>query len=273
MNTNFSEQLWIDFDLEIEFFLRYLVGWLVYNAAKDKPEQRNFHEGQYWSYNSYPEYSKLLPGFSQKQIRTITARAIKGGLLVIGHFNKKKYDNTNWYTLTEKGWSYFPREAGKLYPASSVDSDSGDSELDTPAQTGRPPAQTGRPIPKDLNSLGSNINITTTSSKLKVNELMRELIEVYRQEFPNNPQPHKTLLSTSLEKVLRTLINRWPEADPNKNAITPDSFRRYMVGLKQLSPKFALGEYETPNGTRKKNGLETFARWNTFVKFLENQYS
>lgn len=272
MNTNFSEQLWIDFDLEIEFFLRYLVGWLVYNAAKDKPEQRNFHEGQYWSYNSYPEYSKLLPGFSQKQIRTITARAIKGGLLVIGHFNKKKYDNTNWYTLTEKGWSYFPREAGKLYPASSVDSDRSDSDLDIPAQTGRPPAQTGRPIPKDLNSLGSNINITTTS-KQQLNQLMKELIQVYRETFPNNPQPHPRLISTTLQKTLQTLIKRWPEAEPNGKPIEVNTFRRYLELLRDTAPKFSLGEYTTQDGRKKKNNMETFCRWNTLVNFLENQYS
>lgn len=274
MYVNFSEQLAIDFDLEVEYFLRNLVGWIGSNAAKDSPDHRNFHEGHYWSFNSYPEYAKLIPVFSKKQIRTVTARAIKGELLKVSNFNRKKYDNTNWYTLTEKGWTYFEREAKKIYADWFVDSNKADEELTTPAQTGRPPAQTGRPIPLKANSLSSiNTNTTTGSSKQKPTELMRELIEVYREEFPNNPQPHKTLLSTSLEKVLRGLIKRWPEADPCKRPINPESFRQYMKALKSLSPQFALGEYETKNGRKKKNGLETFCRWDNFVKFLENQYS
>ncbi len=277
MYVNFSEQLWIDFDLEVEYFLRHIVSWLGYNASKDNPEHRNFHEGQYWSFNSYPEYAKRLPGFSSKQIRTITARAIKGGLLIVGHFNKKKYDNTNWYTLTEKGWKYFEREARKLYPDSFVDSDNGDTELDTPAQTGRPPAQTGRPIPIKPNSLGSNNTITTSarssSSKSKPTEFMREMIDVYRETFPNNPQPHPRLISTSLQKTLQTLIKRWPEADPNGSPLDIPAFRRYMIAMRDYAPNFSLSEYTTAAGRKKKNGMETFCRWDTLVKFLENQYS
>ena len=259
MITNFCEQLWLDFDLEVAVLLENFAAWIRFNASKRNPKDRNFHEGRYWTYDSYCEYGKRFQGWSPQTIRRIIKRAVDGGLLIKGNFNQKGYDNTNWYAITDTGLQYFPALR--------------DITLNTLVENDKTPVEIDRPIPKDLNSLGSNINITTTSSKLKVNELMRELIEVYRQEFPNNPQPHKTLLSTSLEKVLRTLIKRWPEADPHKQAITPESFRRYMLGLKQLSPKFALGEYETPSGTRKKNGLETFARWNTFVKFLENQYS
>lgn len=153
MQINFSEQLAIDFDLEVEYFLRNIVGWIVYNAAKDNPKNRNFHENQYWTHNSYPEYAKLIPVFSKKQIRTVSSRAIKGGLLKIGHFNKKKYDNTNWYTLTIKGWNYFEKEAKKLYPEWFDDHRKIDGDLNTPAQMGTTPAQMGRPIPINPNSL------------------------------------------------------------------------------------------------------------------------
>jgi hypothetical protein len=123
----------------------------------------------------------------------------------------------------------------------------------------------------------SSINTTNSSSTSKSKEknvnIYRELIDVYRTEFPNNPQPHPKVISTSLQKTLQTLVKRWHELDPESKPLTPDTFRRYLMALKSLAPKFSLGEYETPNGNRKKNSLETFARWNTVVKFLENQYS
>ena len=108
MITNFSEQLWIDFDLECAVFLENLVAWIRFNASKDKPEDRNFHDGKYWSYNSYPQFAKLFSGWSAKTIRTIINRCVKNDLLTVGNFNKKHYDNTNWYTLTDKAWEYFP---------------------------------------------------------------------------------------------------------------------------------------------------------------------
>jgi hypothetical protein len=102
---------------------------------------------------------------------------------------------------------------------------------------------------------------------------LRELIEVYRQTFPDNPQPHKTLISTSLQRTLSSLVQHWPRIDPNGNPITVAAFRNYLSMLKSNAPKFSLGEYLTPDGNKKKNNLETFARFNTVVKFLENAYS
>ena len=257
-------------DAEVCIFIANLASWLNTNYSKDNPDHRNFHEGRYWSYNSYPEFSKYFGFWSAKVVRTIISRALKLGLIMIGNFNKKKYDNTNWYTLSDKALDYYPVLKGKL--------------LNTPAQTVSTPAQMGRPIPEDLNSLRSNINITTSEScdspaaATKVSkknnlELMWGMIAAYRETFPDNPQPHPRVISTTLQKTLQTLIKRWPELDPEGKPITVESFSRYLRLLYDTAPKFSRGEYVTESGNKKKNNLETFARWNTIVKFLENSYS
>lgn len=281
MITNFNEQLAIDFDIEIAVFLENLIYWLKFNSSKDDINQRNFYDGRYWSYNSYTELSKLFPIWSPKTMRTIIARCVKHDLIAIGNFNHKKYDNTNWYTLSDKALTYFPYVAAKLYPASSSEVSAAGPELYTPAQTGRTPAQTGRPIPtlptiKENNTTNSefaNSPAAATKPKKQPSVELRELIEVYRQEFPNNPQPHPKVISTTLQKTLSSLVKRWPELAPDGKPLSADTFRRYLIALKGGAPKFALGEYVTQSGNRKKNNLETFARWNTVVKFLENQYS
>lgn len=257
MIANVTEQLWIDFDLDIAVFLDTLSYWVKKNAAN----QKHFYDGRYWSYNSYPAFTKMFPGWKIETIRRIIRNCVKNELIVIGNYNKRTYDNTNWYSLTDKAIQYYPVMSGLL--------------LDTPVETNRPPVETNRPIPKLLSTNKNTTNSSSrkSTSKANPNELMRELINVYREEFPNNPQPHQTLISTSLEKVLRTLIKRWPEAEPQGLPITAKGFRRYMVGLRTLTPKFALGEYVTKDGNKKKNSMETFCRWNTFVKFLEDQYS
>jgi len=105
------------------------------------------------------------------------------------------------------------------------------------------------------------------------NHELMELIDIYRQVFPDNPQPHKRVIATRLRTALATLRNRWPELDPEGKPLTLDAFTLYLTLLKTRAPRFSLGEYTTPDGRTKKNSLETFVRWNTVVKFLEDSYS
>lgn len=127
---------------------------------------------------------------------------------------------------------------------------------------------------KNTNSESENSPIAATGNKKSSQGVeLRELIDAYKEVFPDNPQPHDRVIATSLEKTLRTLMKRWPELDPQRRQITPDAFKRYLNHLRESAPKFALGTYQTANGATKKNNLETFARWNTVVKLLEGAYS
>jgi hypothetical protein len=261
MITNFNEQLATDLnEIEVPVFIENLAYWIRKNAANEK----HLHEGRYWSYNSYPAFRKLYPFWSEQTIRRIIKRAVKADLLIIGNFNKKKFDNTNWYTLTDKALAYFPALSGLV--------------LYTPVEIDRRSVEIDRPIPKDLTTSNIINNITSkpSSSKEKPQKskaLMEEMIAAYRDEFPDNPQPHPKVISTSLQKTMQTLIKRWPELDPGGNPLDINAFRRYLNLLRTTAPKFSLGEYVTEDGNRKKNNLETFCRWNTIVKFLESAYT
>ena len=130
------------------------------------------------------------------------------------------------------------------------------------------------PSSSSINTTNSDSSKTSKSTaKAKPNLALMQLIDVYREVFPNNPQPHNRVIATSLHKTLSTLVKRWSELDPDGHPLTLETFKKYLEMLRDRAPKFSLGEYETANGTRKKNSLETFARWNTVVKFLENAYS
>ena len=265
MNLTINEQLMNDTkDANLCIFIANLSTWIKFNASKKDPEERNFHEGRYWSYNTIQDFVKYFGFWSTKNIRTIIANCIKLDLITTNTFNKKKYDNTIWYSLTDKGLSYYPVLRDLI--------------LNRLADSGKSLADSGNAIPEELNSLSSNNTITTTSSsnsksKTKPKELMQEMIQAYREIFPDNPQPHPRTIATSLQKTLQTLIKRWPEADPDKKPFDIAGFKRYLNGLRTFAPKFSLGEYETKDGNKKKNNMETFCRWNTFVKFLEDQYS
>lgn len=342
MNTIATEQLWIDFGLDSAVFLDFIAHWVHLNASNKQP--RNYNEGRYWTYNTLDALHSIFPGWPKETIRNIIRKCVKNGLLIVGNFNKKKFDRTNWYSLSDLSLKYYPKLSHLIQQ--TPDNPGGVSCGDFTARCGK----SNTPIPKRLTSL-SNINITNSefdnshsssnvdrvksdysgncnyddleatdavntvdydtrsgyqknqnekgaclskpeqvsesrqctrapqgkSSSIKAgkggNAMLMELIDVYRKEFPNNPQPHARVIATSLQRTLLTLIKKWPELDPNGNPLTPQAFQKYLSLLRTTAPKFSLGQYQTPSGNFKKNSLETFARWNTVVKFLENAYS
>jgi hypothetical protein len=342
MRASVTEQLWIDFDLDTAVFLDTISYWIKQNASNKQP--RNFKDGRYWTYNTQEALAKMFPGWKRESIRRIIRNCVKNGLLIVGNYNKKGYDRTGWYSLTDKSIQYYtglsvimqlkpdnpiPDSCGdsnqacvgsnqaipKLLPTvsninitnsefnNSHSSDNlaneqkadyldDDEELNLHSQKGLNGSavvdksdyhnnqQTKRTVltKKDHNS-GIKENNSCSEQKARskkavnTNDELMAYIDVYREIFPNNPQPHKRVIATSLQKTLRTLIKRWPELDPNGKTLSVDAFRRYLQMLKLNAPKFSLGEYITQEGNRKKNNLETFARWNTVVKFLENAYS
>lgn len=69
--------------------------------AKNKANQRHFHQGRYWTYNSAKAFTELFPYWSASQIRRILAKLIEDGALITGDFNANPYDHTKWYALNE----------------------------------------------------------------------------------------------------------------------------------------------------------------------------
>ncbi len=277
MIANVNEQLWVNYDLDTAVFLDTIAYWIKKNA--DNKEPRNFHEGKYWTYNSLDAYTKMFPGWSKDILRRIIRNCVKNGLLLVGNFNRKGYDRTGWYSLTDKAIEYYPnlKDIVQEHPDSPEPASCGGSTTSSGRSTTAIPtllpSSSNNTITTTSESCDSSAAATKANKKKITHSFMLALIAVYREIFPDNPQPHPRTISTSLEKTLQTLIKRWPEIQPNGNDLDLDSFRRYMQALRNLAPKFALQEYTTKDGHKRKNNMETFCRWNTLVKFLENQYS
>lgn len=57
------------------------------------------HDGKKWIYNSYPEWQKQFPFWSLITIKRTIYSLEKQKLLVVGNYNKAKFDKTKWYTI------------------------------------------------------------------------------------------------------------------------------------------------------------------------------
>ena len=60
----------------------------------------NFHEGRYWTYNTYENWQKTnFRFFSLRTLKRIFKKLFDEKILIKDNFNKKKYDRTLWVTI------------------------------------------------------------------------------------------------------------------------------------------------------------------------------
>ena len=57
------------------------------------------HEGRKWTYNTYQEWQKQFPFWSERTIRRAIKNLEENGYLLVGNFNKLSFDKTKWYTI------------------------------------------------------------------------------------------------------------------------------------------------------------------------------
>lgn len=80
-----------------------LIDEFNYQISRNKANDRNFHDGRYWTYNTQKAYVEIFPYFNRDQIKRIIARLISNDILLKGNYNENPYDRTNWYAFSDKG--------------------------------------------------------------------------------------------------------------------------------------------------------------------------
>jgi hypothetical protein len=71
--------------------------WTQTNAAKES----NYHNDRFWFYGTPEYFSNFFIYLTGRQIKYALSNLIKGGAILKGNFNKKGYDKTNWYSLSD----------------------------------------------------------------------------------------------------------------------------------------------------------------------------
>lgn len=71
--------------------------------AKNQANGVNFHDGDYWTYNSMKAFTELFPYLSRKRIEKALNHLRDEGIIKTGNYNQSTYDRTLWYAFTQKG--------------------------------------------------------------------------------------------------------------------------------------------------------------------------
>lgn len=76
-------------------FIQQIHYWIEVN----KRDNKNNYDGYHWTYNSYPEWQKQFPFWSEATIKRTVYRLESKGLLVSSNYNKRGFDKTKWYRI------------------------------------------------------------------------------------------------------------------------------------------------------------------------------
>lgn len=113
-NTDLAEKYGIEKALIIDYFAY----WVVENMRNEK----NFHEGRYWVFNSASALSEKFHYISRRTMNQKLQELEADGILISGNFNKNKFDRTKWYSFRDEyAWLLDEHRSSAEIAASSGD--------------------------------------------------------------------------------------------------------------------------------------------------------
>lgn len=110
MNYTFNAEIARKFGVNEAIFIQHLYWW----QEKNKADNRNFYTTEinrpngektqvsgYWTYNSMKSFTEVFPFWTHRQIQTIIESCRAKEIIYTTQLNRKKYDKTLWYLLSE----------------------------------------------------------------------------------------------------------------------------------------------------------------------------
>ena len=77
--------------------LQGMAAWI----SKNRANERHFHDGRWWTYNSKAALARLFPFWTEKQLRRIVKALNEEGALLLGNYSDGSFHNTTWYALSD----------------------------------------------------------------------------------------------------------------------------------------------------------------------------
>lgn len=91
----------IKYGVEKAVILHNLRFWLTKNLANKTNKHTKDCKTYYWTFNSSRAFGELFPYLTESSIQRWLKELEKDGELIVGSFNKLKYDRTRWYSTPD----------------------------------------------------------------------------------------------------------------------------------------------------------------------------
>lgn len=116
MIHTFDSEIAAKYGINAAILLQNIYYWIEKNKANDK----HFHDGHYWTYNSVKAFEEMFPYMSKNQINSALQKLESEGIIISGNYNSSTYDRTKWYAITECGFSLIENQKC-IYQNSEMD--------------------------------------------------------------------------------------------------------------------------------------------------------
>jgi len=231
MEHHFNVEIATQYGMLEAVLLNNLYFWIEHNRANDK----NYHDGYYWTYNSIKAYAELFPYVSSNKIRNALKRLEEEGLIITGNYNQSAYDRTMWYALTEKGKCIFQK-----YKMESVKKENGNFK-------------NTKPIPNNKTNNKTNIDIYIQEFCGEDKELTEAV-----QDFLDMRKRIKKPLTT--ERAIKMLFKKLEDLSKDKET---------QVAILNQSVFHDWQSVYELKGEQKKNKAHNFNERNTSYSDIE----
>jgi hypothetical protein len=103
MTYNFDSELATEYGVNEAIFIHNIFFWVFNNEANN----RNFHKGRYWTYNTKKAFLKHFPFWTYEQVKGIVKKLTDCGVLLTDNFNENSWDKTLWYSLSDEVMNFY----------------------------------------------------------------------------------------------------------------------------------------------------------------------
>tara|TARA_R110002167_G_scaffold365418_1_gene589965 strand:+ start:41 stop:805 length:765 start_codon:yes stop_codon:yes gene_type:complete len=156
--------------------LNHLFYWHQINSSK----KHNIKDGSVWTYNTAVEFSKIFPYLTPRQIIYSFGKLKQEGYIISGNYNKAPFDQTKWYSLTEKALELFVN-------CNLHNVNSNIHNVESNIQSVKSNIQSVDPIP-DNNTDNNPDNNTTISDDDIKGKIFFKIVELYPKNRIGNRQ-------------------------------------------------------------------------------------
>lgn len=101
MEHRFQMELAMAYGIEEAILIENFVHWIDKNKANNK----HYHDGRYWTYNSAKAFAEQFPYMNESKVKRVIAKLVEDGVIMKGNYNENQYDRTCWYAFTDEGAS------------------------------------------------------------------------------------------------------------------------------------------------------------------------
>lgn len=181
---------------------------------------RNFRDGHFWVYNSFPEWQKQFPWWCEKTVKTTFSKLEKRNLLITANYNRLSMDRTKWYRVNHEALDAIADSpSGKNCPMDRVDITRPIPEINTEKNNGTKETWVF-PVDSPADSPAENLRAISVPRVEERNAEIAGFIDWYfRLYWDTYGDDHPNIKSQQRIRVTETLAAFIEENDLDTDAL------------------------------------------------------